>query len=126
MRQNHNRPVFLNLLRIQLPVTGLVSIAHRITGVLWVLFLPILAYLLHHSLESESGFQDTVSLWSDRAFRILVLFSLALLTQHFLSGIRHLCLDLDIGVSRPVARITAIACFVITAFITTWLGVCWW
>ena len=126
MMQNHNRPVYLNLFRIQLPVTGMVSIIHRVTGVIWVLLLPVLAYVLHRSLSSESGFQWVVSLWSERSIRLLTLISVLTLMQHFFSGIRHLLLDLDMGVSLPVARTTAWFCFVLTAILALWLGVCWW
>jgi succinate dehydrogenase / fumarate reductase cytochrome b subunit len=126
MMQNHNRPVYLNLFRIQLPVTGMVSIIHRVTGVVWVLLLPVLAYVLHRSLSSESGFQWVVSLWSERSIRLLTLISVLTLMQHFFSGVRHLLLDLDMGVSLPVARTTAWFCFALTAILALWLGVCWW
>lgn len=126
MMQNHNRPVFFNLLSIHLPVTGVVSIVHRVTGVIWVLLLPLLAYLLHRSLEDEAGFSWVLSLWEGRAVRLFVLLFVMLLVQHFLSGLRHLLLDLDIGVSRSTARASAYACFLITVAITVWLAVCWW
>ena len=126
MMQNHSRPVYLNLFRIQLPVTGVVSIIHRVTGVVWVLLLPILAYVLHRSLSSESGFQWVVSLWSERSIRLFTLLSVLTLMQHFFSGIRHLMLDLDMGVSLSVARTTAWLCFALTAILAIWLGVCWW
>ncbi len=126
MMQNHNRPVFLNLLQIQLPVTGVVSIFHRITGVLWVLLLPVLAYILHRSLENEAGFHWVLSLWDSRAVRMLLLLVVLLLLQHFLSGLRHLLLDLDLGVSRSAARVSAYSCFATTAIAALWLGVCWW
>lgn len=126
MMQNHNRPVYLNLFRIQLPVTGVVSIIHRVTGVVWVLLLPVFAYVLHRSLASESGFQWVVSLWSERSIRLLTLISVLTLMQHFFSGIRHLLLDLDVGISLIVARTTAWLCFALTAMLALWLGVCWW
>ncbi|MBE9516621.1 MAG: succinate dehydrogenase, cytochrome b556 subunit [Proteobacteria bacterium] len=124
--QNHSRPVFLNLFLIHLPVTGVVSIIHRVTGVLWVLLLPVLAYVLHRSLVSETGFQWVVSLWANDAVRLLVFVNLLALLQHFYSGVRHLLLDLDVGITLPVARFSAWLCFVATALSAGWLGVCWW
>ena len=67
-RENNNgmetvkkRPVYLNLFEIRLPIGGVVSIAHRITGVLLVLLLPAAIYLLALSLESLAGFHKAVS-----------------------------------------------------------------
>ncbi|MEJ2620711.1 MAG: succinate dehydrogenase, cytochrome b556 subunit, partial [Candidatus Thiodiazotropha sp.] len=36
------RPVFLNLLKIRLPIAGIMSIIHRATGVVMVLSIPLL------------------------------------------------------------------------------------
>jgi len=44
------RPVYLNLLKIRLPVTGMVSFAHRVSGVLLFLFIPYAVYLFDLSL----------------------------------------------------------------------------
>ncbi len=51
-----HRPVYLNLLKIRLPVPGIVSFAHRITGVLLFLALPFAVYLLDLSIESQQSF----------------------------------------------------------------------
>ncbi|MGB5426966.1 MAG: succinate dehydrogenase, cytochrome b556 subunit, partial [Gammaproteobacteria bacterium] len=49
-------PVFLNLFRIHFPVGAVTSIAHRISGVLMFLSLPLLIYLLDISLQGPAGF----------------------------------------------------------------------
>jgi succinate dehydrogenase / fumarate reductase, cytochrome b subunit len=51
-----NRPVFLDLWRIKLPATGIVSILHRISGVLMVLAIPAAAILLSEALSGPEGF----------------------------------------------------------------------
>ena len=51
-RNNNQRPVYLNLLRIHLPVGGVVSILHRVTGVLLALLLPYSLWFLQQSLAS--------------------------------------------------------------------------
>ena len=58
------RPVFLNLLRIRQPVTAVLSILHRITGVLMVLLLPGLIYLLDLSLRGPAQFDQVAELFA--------------------------------------------------------------
>ena len=55
-RNAGSRPVYLNLAKIKLPVPGLMSIMHRISGVLMVLAIPFVIYLMERSLSSPEGF----------------------------------------------------------------------
>ncbi|NWG38973.1 MAG: succinate dehydrogenase, cytochrome b556 subunit [Hydrogenophilaceae bacterium] len=107
----HNRPVYLNLFRLHLPLAGWVSILHRVSGVYLFLLLPFALYLLQRSLASESGFEE-VSVWMGTIFgRILVLLMLASLAFHMIAGIRHLALDVHWGVSKDAARKSAMLVF---------------
>ena len=98
------RPVYLNLLKIRLPLTGIVSFAHRITGVLLFLSLPFAVYLLDLSVESEQSFARVQQIL-DQPFMLLVqivlLWSLA---HHFFAGIRFLLIDAEIGVEKSQAK----------------------
>jgi len=49
---NNKRPKFLALHQIRLPLPGLVSILHRISGALLFLALPLLLWMLQCSLRS--------------------------------------------------------------------------
>ncbi len=104
METASKRPVYLNLLKIRLPIGGVVSIAHRITGVLLVLLTPLAVYLLQQSLQSEAAFERTRALLDSTAGRAGVLVVLWMFAQHFFSGVRHLLLDIHIGVERHAAR----------------------
>ena len=46
------RPVFFNLVQIQMPVGALTSITHRVTGIVLVLGIPYGVYLLDLSLQA--------------------------------------------------------------------------
>jgi succinate dehydrogenase / fumarate reductase cytochrome b subunit len=107
MSQNTSRPVFLNLFQIKLPVTGLVSIAHRISGLILFLGLPIALYLLGLSLSNEAGFKQTVTIMQGLPFRLLALLVIWALLHHLLAGLRFLLIDLEIGLDRPYARASA-------------------
>ena len=57
MTDPQNAPVFLNLFRIRFPAGAIASIAHRISGILLFLSLPLLAWLLGKPARSSlSGF----------------------------------------------------------------------
>ena len=100
-----NRPVYLNLIKIRLPLAGMVSFAHRISGVLLFLFLPFSVYLLDMSVQSAESFSAVKQLLDQPlmlAVQMLVLWSIA---HHFFAGIRFLLIDAEIGVEKSQARI---------------------
>lgn len=104
MGKNNARPVFLNLFQIRLPIGGVVSILHRITGVFLVLTLPALLYGLQQSLSGPAEYAAVTAKLSGPWARALLLLLLWVFAQHFFSGIRHLLLDLDIGMEKKSAR----------------------
>jgi len=118
MQKNKNRPVYLDLFAIHLPITGLVSVLHRVTGVVWVLLLPLALALLQRSLEGESGYAQVRALMSGVGARLVLLLALWVFAQHFFSGVRHLLLDLDIGVTLASARRSALWIFIASAAVT--------
>ena len=101
------RPVFLDLRHIKLPLSGLVSILHRVSGILMVLTIPIIAILFHQALSSPEGFAATAAFLSTWPVRLVVIGLLWALFHLLLAGIRHLFLDYGVGLDRPVARKTA-------------------
>ena len=105
--KNYKRPKNLDLLHIRLPIGGVVSILHRVSGVLLVLALPFAFLLLQQSLQGPEGFAQVAVLLSSLPARAMLLFIAILLTHHFLAGVRHLLLDLDVGISRSSSRLGA-------------------
>ncbi len=107
MSTTDSRPVFLNLLRIRQPVMAVVSIFHRISGVLMILALPGLVYLLNLSLSNQAGFSQVADLLASPVLKFLAVLLGWALTHHILAGIRFMLLDFDLGIERAVARKTA-------------------
>ncbi|MCF6256370.1 MAG: succinate dehydrogenase, cytochrome b556 subunit [Gammaproteobacteria bacterium] len=107
MSTTDSRPVFLNLLRIRQPVMAVVSIFHRISGVLMILALPGLVYLLNLSLSNQAGFSQVADLLASPVLKLLAVLLGWALTHHILAGIRFMLLDFDLGIDRAVARKTA-------------------
>ncbi len=101
------RPVYLNLIKIRLPLPGIISFAHRITGVVLFLALPFAVYLLDLSIESEQSFAKVQQILNQPVMlfvQILLLWSLA---HHFFAGIRFLLIDAEIGVEKSQARLAS-------------------
>lgn len=103
----NKRPVYLNLVQIRLPVGGVVSILHRVTGVALVLALPFSLLLLERSLASADDYQRIAAQAASLPGRLLILVAVAALAHHLFAGVRHLLLDLDIGIARAGSRLGA-------------------
>lgn len=101
------RPVFLDLMRIQMPVGALTSIGHRISGVVLAASVPAAVYLLGLSLRDRVGFAQVVALFGKSAFKAAVVLVVWALAHHVLGGVRHLLTDVDIGSSLRTARRSA-------------------
>lgn len=98
------RPKHLDLLKIRLPLPGLVSILHRASGLLLFLSLPVLLLLLEMSLKSPEDFYAIRAAAAQLPSRFLLLVFAWAASHHFFSGIRHLLLDIHVGVSLRAAR----------------------
>ena len=106
------RPVFLDLAKIRLPLAGILSIGHRISGVVMVMAIPLLLYLLDSAVSGPEGFAAAREMTAGLAFQFVLFLALWALMHHLLSGIRHLLLDIDVGVEKPAYRRTALAALI--------------
>jgi len=95
-----NRPVYLNLFKIRLPTTGIVSFAHRVSGVFLFLAIPFSIYLLDLSVTSVQGFEHSMQMLQRPVMQLILLILAWALVHHFLAGIRYLFLDFDIGIDK--------------------------
>jgi succinate dehydrogenase / fumarate reductase cytochrome b subunit len=106
-RMTDQRPVYLNLIKIRLPLPGIISFAHRITGVVLFLSLPFAVYLLDLSIESEQSFAKVQQILKQPVMLYLQILLLWSLAHHFFAGIRFLLIDAEIGVEKSQSRITS-------------------
>ncbi len=120
------RPKYLDLSRIRLPLPALVSILHRISGMALFVFAWALLYLLQESLrssETHDHFTALTSHWLVKLFLIGMLWSFL---HHFFAGLRHLLLDMRIADDLGPARATSVAVLAISLVLTAILGVMLW
>ena len=106
------RPKYLNLLRIRLPLPGVVSIMHRISGMFLILVLPFAIYVLDVALASEQGYESVAAAFAHPAVRLVTFACLWALYHHLCAGIRFLLIEMHVGVELAAARASAAAALV--------------
>ena len=118
-------PVFLDLTKMHFPITAIASILHRVTGVIIFLSLPILLWFFESSLHSETTFNQIKTLFHHLTYGIILWGISVAFIYHALGGIRHLLMDVGIGETLIVGRISAWVVIILSILIAIYLGVCW-
>lgn len=111
------RPVYLNLFRLHLPITGWVSILHRLSGALLFFMLPVLVWGFALALSNETGFARVTARLATPFAKLVMLLCVAGLAQHFFAGLRHLAMDAHWGVSLKSARVTSLIVLLATGLV---------
>ena len=117
------RPRFRNLnfpllLTYRLPLPGVVSIMHRISGAALFLMLPLLLWLFDLSLMSELSFERLRAIVSNVFFKLVLVLLIWAFFHHMVAGIRYLLLDLHIGIDLRSARASSIAVYAVSLPLT--------
>ena len=123
MAWNDKRPMSPHLQVYKLPITALLSISHRASGVINTVGALFLVIVLAKAAGGEESFGSASALLSSW-FGYLVLFGFSFaLYFHFCTGIRHLLSDTGIGLeleqANKSARVAVIAAAVLT--VLTWV-----
>ena len=89
------RPIYLDLTKIRLPMSAFSSITHRLSGMyIFFVTLPLILYVIDQSLSSRSSFDkladDIVSI---SFFSFFLFISISIFWYHILTGVRHLIMD---------------------------------
>jgi succinate dehydrogenase / fumarate reductase, cytochrome b subunit len=121
------RPVYLNLVRIRLPLPGIVSILHRISGAALFLFaIPLALFAMQASLESAAGFASMQSIFAHPLCKLVVVGLLWAYLHHFFAGIRFLLVDLHVGDDLAPARQSSVVVLVASLALTLIIAVRLW
>jgi succinate dehydrogenase / fumarate reductase cytochrome b subunit len=108
--QNTNprkRPKNLNLFTIRLPINAVISIMHRMSGMVLFLTLPLLLLVLSVSVKSEHDYivlTEVFQHWLAKLFLIGLSWAFF---HHFFAGIRHLAMDVHWMTSLQKARLSS-------------------
>ena len=119
------KPVYINLFKIQLPLSALLSISHRVSGIMiFFMVLPVFAYILNILLDSPASFISYMDAYNSSIFlRTFVLFNILIFEYHVIAGIRHMLMDFHLiaetlSASNTSSKITMVL-FVMIALLTT-------
>ena len=96
------RPVYLDLPRIRLPLPGIVSILHRVSGALLFLAgIPLLLAGVAASLGSAEAFAELKAGLAHPVAKLVLIGFVWAYLHHLCAGIRYLLLDLHKGIDLP-------------------------
>ena len=117
------RPQFRNihvtdLGNYRMPLASIVSILHRISGFIMFAALPLILYMLQQSLLSEDTFKYFSSILQHPLSKLVMLGLLWSYYHHFCAGVRHLFMDMHIGIEKHSARQSALSVLVISLVLT--------
>lgn len=121
------RPVYLNLFAIRLPLPGFVSFLHRATGaLLFVAGIPLLLWWVQRGLASPDAWNAMCGALAHPFAKLVLLVLAWAYFHHFLAGIRHLLLDLHVGVDLPSARRSSALVLVLALVLALAVAVVLW
>ena len=120
------KQIDLNLFRFKFPVTAIVSILHRVSGVILFSFIPVFLYCLDRSLKNEQSFFELSFYLNLSFFKFIILFITMSLVYHLIAGIRHMILDMGFFESKLAASISSYIVLVISLVIMVCLGMKLW
>ncbi|OEZ94029.1 succinate dehydrogenase, cytochrome b556 subunit [Duganella phyllosphaerae] len=117
------RPEFRNihvteLMNYRQPLAAIVSILHRISGVLIFALLPFVLYLLQESLRSEISFAHYQGFVTYPLVKLFILALVWAIMHHMFAGVRHLVMDLHVGLDKDSARKSSAAVLALSLTLT--------
>ena len=119
----------IEALRYRLPLAGMVSILHRVSGMLMFFLLPFIVWMFDASVTSEVSYDGFTSAFVAGIGPLpgffIKLVALALIwayLHHAVAGVRHLWMDATHSVSKQQGHSSAVATFAISIVLTVALG----
>ena len=121
------RPKYLNLFAIRLPIPGIVSILHRISGFLMVALLGALIFVLDHLITSPDSYSRISYFFENLYVKLLLIVPIWALSHHLLAGIRFLLLDFHFFIDLKSTRIFSALILFISVVVTSvvWFKLVW-
>ena len=124
-----NINAFKDLTTYRLPAAGIVSILHRISGVVMFFLLPFVIWLFDTSVSSEISFAKFSAAFSvGIGFVPAVLVKLVTLAliwaylHHLIAGVRHVYMDATHSVTKEFGKSSAVVVLALSLGLTAVLG----
>jgi succinate dehydrogenase / fumarate reductase cytochrome b subunit len=122
-----NINAFKDLPTYRLPAAGIVSILHRVSGVLMFVLMPLIIWMFDTSVSSEISFARFRAAFNGGVSGVLLkLIALALIwayLHHFIAGVRHVWMDVSHkAVSKEFGAASAKVTLALSVALTVILG----
>ena len=124
-----NINAFTDLPSYRLPVAGIVSILHRVSGALMFLLMPFIIWMFDTSISSEISFARFTSVFTIGAgfvpgwfVKLVALSIIWAFLHHLIAGLRHLWMDARHAVTKEFGKSSAIFTLVLSVGLTLVLG----
>jgi succinate dehydrogenase / fumarate reductase cytochrome b subunit len=116
------RPKNLDLTTIRLPLPGILSILHRVSGASLFLLLPVLLWLFESSISQHTAYAAIQGITGNLLVKLILLGLVWFYMHHFCAGIRYLLLDLHKGIDLESARLSSKIVFAVSIALTLIIG----
>jgi len=129
------RPEFRNINALtdlpsyRLPAAGIVSILHRISGLIMFLLLPLIVWMFDTSVSSEISFAKFSAAFNIGLgfvpavlVKVVVLGLIWAYLHHLIAGVRHVYMDVCHAVTKEFGKSSAIVTLVLSLGLTAALG----
>ncbi len=121
-----NINVFTDVSTYRLPPAGIVSILHRVSGVLMFLLMPFIIWMFDTSVSSEFSYARFKAVFNVGVgfvpgwfFKLVALALIWAYLHHFIAGLRHLWMDLSHdAVTKEFGKTSAVATLAVSVFLT--------
>ena len=117
-----SRPVFINPLKVRLPVTALVSITHRISGVVLILLSPLFLWIFSKIIGSDADFLVLKNALQSPIVIFIIWGGVTAVSYHLLAGLRHLIMDFGYCETLKAARFSAFVLIASTVILSVLIG----
>ena len=119
----------IDALQYRLPLAGVVSILHRVSGMLMFFLLPFIVWMFDASVTSEvsfdgftSAFVAGIGLVPGFVIKLVALALIWAYLHHAVAGLRHLWMDATHAVTKEFGHSSAVATFGVSIGLTVVLG----
>ena len=119
----------IDAVKYRLPLAGVVSILHRVSGGLIFVLLPLIIWLFDMSVTSEisfevfrSAFVAGIGFVPAFLVKLVVLALIWAYLHHFIAGVRHLWMDATHSVTKEWGRQSAVVTLALSLLLTAALG----
>ena len=129
------RPEFRNINALKdlptyrLPAAGIVSILHRISGLMMFVLLPLIIWMFDNSITSEISFAQLSAAFNVGIgfvpgwfMKLVALVLIWAYLHHFIAGLRHLYMDICHAVTKEFGKSSAIVTLTLSIGLTAVLG----